>query len=101
MDRIFPCKDDRNLPLGSRPIHVYQFALYKNGSATIYNTGTMLVQGLGTCLDLKNNHYAELRALIYQSNIIAVNTSETDLKQLLSLNEELTTTVSHYSKIGT
>jgi hypothetical protein len=59
----------------------------------------MLVQGLGTCL--KNNHYAELRALIDQSNIIAVNTSETDLKQLLSLNEELTTTVSHYSKIGT
>ena len=61
----------------------------------------MLVQGLGTCLDLKNNHYAELRALIDQSNIIAVNTSETDLKQLLSLNEELTTTLSHYSKIGT
>jgi hypothetical protein len=47
---------------------------YKNGSkyvsATIYNTGTMLVQGLGTCLDWKNKHYAELRALIGQRNII-------------------------------
>ena len=46
--------------LEERPIqHGYQFALYKNGSkyvsATIYNTGTMLVQGLGTCLDWKIN----------------------------------------------
>ena len=76
--------------------HGYQFALYKNGSkyvsATIYNTGTMLVQGLGTCLDWKNKHYAELRALIGQRNIIALNSSETDLKQIISLNKELTTT---------
>jgi hypothetical protein len=45
--------------LEERPVqHGYQFALYKNGSkyvsATIYNTGTMLVQGLGTCLDCCN-----------------------------------------------
>ena len=42
--------------LEERPVqHGYQFALYKNGSknvsVTIYSTGTMLVQGLGTCLD--------------------------------------------------
>ena len=83
--------------LEERPVqHGYQFALYKNGSkyvsATIYNTGTMLVQGLGTCLDWKNKHYAELRALIGQRNIIALNSSETDLKQIISLNKELTTT---------
>ena len=83
--------------LEERPVqHGYQFVLYKNGSkyvsATIYNTGTMLVQGLCTCLDWKNKHYAELRALIGQSNIIALNSSETDLKQIISLNKELTTT---------
>jgi hypothetical protein len=59
--------------------HGYQFALYKNGSkyvsATIYNTGTMLVQGLGTCLDWKNKHYAELRVLIGQRNIIGFRSS--------------------------
>ena len=49
-------------------------------------------QGLGTCLDCKNKHYAELRALIGQRNIIALNSSETDLKQIISLNKELTTT---------
>ena len=59
--------------------HGYQFALCKNGSATIYVTGTMLVQALGTCLDLKNKHYTELRTLIDQSNIIALNSSETIL----------------------
>jgi uncharacterized protein (DUF3084 family) len=47
---------------------------------------------LGTCLDWKNKHYAELRALIGQRNIIALNSSETDLKQIISLNKELTTT---------
>jgi hypothetical protein len=52
----------------------------------------MLVQGLGTWLDWKNKHYAELRALIGQRNIIALNSSETDLKQIISLNKELTTT---------
>ena len=83
--------------LEERPVqHDYQFALYKNGnkyvSATIYNTGTMLVQGLGTCLDWKNKHCAELRALIGQRNIIALNSYETDLNQIISLNKELTTT---------
>jgi hypothetical protein len=45
-----------------------------------------------TYLDWKNKHYAELRALIGQRNIIALNSSETDLKQIISLNKELTTT---------
>jgi hypothetical protein len=45
----------------------------------------MLVQGLGTYLDWKNKHYAELRALIGQRNIIELNSSETDLKQIISL----------------
>ena len=37
-------------------------------------------------------HYAELRALIGQRDIIALNSSKTDLKQIISLNKELTTT---------
>ena len=88
--------------LEERPVqHGYQFALYKNGSkyvsVTIYSMGTMLVQGLGTCLDWKNKHYAELRALIGQRDITALKSSETDLKQIISLNNYYT----HCRKFGT
>lgn len=54
--------------LEERPVqHGYQFALYKNGSkyvsATIYNTGTMLVQGLGTCLDWKKQSLRRIKSI--------------------------------------
>jgi hypothetical protein len=41
---------------------------------------------------VKNKHYAEIRALIGRRDITGLNSSETDLKQIISLNKELTTT---------
>ena len=54
--------------LEERPVqHGYQFALYKNGSkyvsATIYNTGTMLVQGLGYMLRLEKQALRRIKSI--------------------------------------
>ena len=65
--------------------------LRKHTKPVLVYISPMLVQGIGTCLNWKNKHYAELRTLIGQRDIIALNSSETDLKQIISLNKELTT----------
>jgi hypothetical protein len=54
--------------LEERPVqHSYQFALYKNGSkyvsATIYNTGTMLVQALGYMLRLEKQTLRRIKSI--------------------------------------
>ena len=69
----------------------HQFVLFKNAvkyvSAIFYNSGTVLIQGLGACLDWKNKHYESLQSYVktcLQNTRInsSADNSQTALKQL-------------------